>query len=493
MNFDRPSFFQLLGLSLLFLVALSLPKKLYAQRASKLNTELFRLLQNTPSEQQATILRPVLIKGQIAEIPRLVKREGGTYKYGAVTIASAELSLQGIARLLEEEAVERIEFRSAKAQFLGHVEDSLMLQHNRVNAVYQGAAPFPKAFRGQGVLLGIIDDGFEWQHPDFWQADSSTRILHLWDQNSGDARFFEYQYGYGAAWTKVDIDNYQCSHRALDHGSHVMGTAGGNARATGKYRGIAPETDLAAVAITSGTYFLSGFVDGLHYLLAEAAALGQPCVVNSSVGSYASGHDGKDLYAQLVAQLLQARSGQVLVQAGGNARQFPLHLGVSLQNDTAITAFQYHQATQKTHFTCYADTADWSAITFVLELIHPQTGQRLAQTRSFNVGRNFTLTGGIAQWSEWLFADAQGRDVTLNIYVDQYEDAYATTVEIASASDLGLWQLRCSGTGKYDIWSDEQHLGSSNMLTRTTPHYHSPDNAQTIVGFCDLCGSCGRR
>jgi hypothetical protein len=82
-----------------------------------------------------------------------------------------------------------------------------------------------------------------------------------------------------------------------------------------------------------------------------------------------------------------------------------------------------------------------------------------------------------------LFADAQGRAVTLDIYVDQYESAYATTVEIASATDLGHWQLRCSGTGNYDIWSDEEHTFSSNMIAKNTPYSPPLDNRQTIVGF----------
>lgn len=464
-----------------FLLLLVAP--LQAQKSSKLNTALFRLLKETPQNQHDSVYLPVLIKGALKQLPEWVKEEGGQYKYGANTIASAQLSLQGIARLLERKEVTRIEFQPATAHFLGYVEDSLMLQHNRVAPVFQGTTPFSTPFKGQGVLLGIIDDGFEWRHPDFWLADSSTRLLGLWDQNSTNSTYFQSYYSYGAEWTKADIDAYQCTHGALDHGSHVMGTAGGNARATGKYRGIAPEADLAAVGIISGRYFLSSFVDGVHYLFEKATALGQPCVVNSSVGSYGSGHDGKDLYAQLLSQMVQAQPGRVLVQAGGNARQSSLHLGVSLQNDTAVTAFAYHQAAQKMHFTCYADTADWSGISFSLELVHPTTGQRLAQTRTFQVGQQFVFTGGVAHWSELLFVDAQGNDVQLDIYIDQYEDAYATTVEISSASNLGWWKLHCQGTGHYDIWSDEPHLGTSNMLAGTGPYYQSPDNQQSIVGF----------
>ncbi|MFK7799042.1 MAG: S8 family serine peptidase [Aureispira sp.] len=462
---------------------LLLPIEGCTQSPSKINTALFRLLQQTPLEQQDSIQLPVLIKGDLSKLPKWVEQEGGRYKYGVKTIASVQLSLKGIAHLLEYEGVARIEFQPARGHVLEHVEDSLMWWHNRVQTVFEGAAPFPKAFRGNGVLLGVIDDGFEWRHPDFWQADSSTRILGLWDQRSTDSRYFQSYYSYGAEWDKAAIDAYQCTHRALDHGSHVMGIAAGNALATEKYRGIAPKADLAAVAISFDDYFLSSFVDGVHYLFNKATALGQPCVINSSVGSYESGHDGKDLYAQLVAQLIEAQPGRVLVQAGGNAQQFPLHVGATLQQDTALTAFAYHQAEGKTHFTCYADTADWSGVEFSLELLQPQTGQRLARTQTFRVGQHFVVNGGVAHWSEVLFLDAQGRAVQLDIFVDQYEDAYATTVEIRSATNLGHWQLRVVGTGKYDIWSDELLLGTSNILNRSVPYYQAADNLQTIVGY----------
>ena len=79
-----------------------------------------------------------------------------------------------------------------------------------------------------------------------------------------------------------------------------MGTAGGNARASGKYLGIAPKADLACVSVIRNASFLSGFVDGVHYLFNKADISGQACSINSSVGSYSSGHDGKDLYSQLI-------------------------------------------------------------------------------------------------------------------------------------------------------------------------------------------------
>lgn len=458
--------------------------QMLGQQSSKLSMDLYLKLKETPVVDYAEKNLPILVKGDLLTIKQVVEKEGGQYKYGVKNIASVQISLATVETLLGEPKVQRLEYREAVGHNLSYPEDTIMLTNNNVWDAHSGGGLLPHGFQGEGVLLGVIDDGFEWEHPDFVYPDSSTRILYLWDQNSTNTTYHEAYYGYGATWRKVDIDNYQCTHVADQHGSHVMGTAAGNARASGKYLGIAPKADLACVSVARDFTFLSGFVDGIHYLFDKADRLGQACAINSSVGSYSSGHDGKDLYSQLIDNMLTEKGGRALIQAGGNARAFPIHLGVALNNSTSKTQFKYHNSRQKVHFDLYADTVNFSNVDFSFQLMDPQNQQVIAQTGTYNVRKDFTFSGSIASLSQVLFVDANNNPVTLEIYIDQYENAYEVAINIHSASNLGHWQLSTTGTGQYDVWSDETLLGSSNMLGNiNTPNYTAADNIQTIVGY----------
>ncbi len=456
----------------------------WGQQSSKLNIELWEKLENIEKDDYTTVYISALVKGELKAIATIVQQNPkNKYKYGIKNIASVFVSLETVRALLLSPKVQRVEARTAIMQQLDYIEDTAVFCNNNVWAAHAGGGDLPRAMQGQGVLLAMIDDGIEWRHPDFLNADSSSRIMYLWDQLSSDARYAEGYFGYGASWDSTDLNRHQCTHVVGDHGSHVMGIAGGNGLASGQFVGIAPKADIACVKVKNQG-FLSNFVDGLHYLYRMADTMGQACVINSSVGAYQSGHDSKDLYAQLVANMLRAKSGRALVQAAGNAREYAFHLGGSLQNETAKTWFRKPTGSYYTTFSIYADTADFKNIDFSLQLINPNSHLVQAQTAIYNVVQDFVFSGSIAQKQQILFYDANGRPVRLFITVDQYENAYQIQIKIGSYYYNGDWQLTTSGSGQYDIWSKPSLTGTATILSNINiPFYLNPDNRQSIVGF----------
>ena len=113
---------------------------------------------------------------------------------------------------------------------------------------------------GEGVLVGCVDSGIDYSHPDFCSADGASRILRLWDQSvSGNP---PKGYEIGTEYTKEQIEEAltkktQAERYAVvpsrdlsGHGTGVMGIAAGNGRASnGVYRGVAPKSELIVVKL----------------------------------------------------------------------------------------------------------------------------------------------------------------------------------------------------------------------------------------------------
>ena len=52
-----------------------------------------------------------------------------------------------------------------------------------IRTVQRGSGEEP-GLTGKGVLVGIVDSGVDYRHPDFRKEDGGSRILKLWDQSA---------------------------------------------------------------------------------------------------------------------------------------------------------------------------------------------------------------------------------------------------------------------------------------------------------------------
>ncbi|MBO7318206.1 MAG: hypothetical protein J6U43_05765 [Bacteroidales bacterium] len=57
----------------------------------------------------------------------------------------------------------------------------------------------PEPYLGKGVIVGVVDLGFQWNHAAFRNADGSTRILAAWNQNDTSGSAPE-KYNYGSLY-----------------------------------------------------------------------------------------------------------------------------------------------------------------------------------------------------------------------------------------------------------------------------------------------------
>ncbi|MBF0550486.1 MAG: S8 family serine peptidase [Deltaproteobacteria bacterium] len=175
---------------------------------------------------------------------------------------------------------------------------------------------------GKNVVVGVVDTGIDTTHLDFKDANGS-RILYLWDQSQDGVP--PTNYDYGTEYTKADIDAGKCLEKDIQgHGTHVTGIAAGNGQGTGngyragRYVGVAPEAGLVIVKSDHlGWFYTDRIIDGLVYIQNKAKALGQPCVINLSLGMDYGPHDGTSIFEKTIDNMFGP--GMLIVASAGNS------------------------------------------------------------------------------------------------------------------------------------------------------------------------------
>ncbi|RLG61623.1 hypothetical protein DRO02_08855, partial [archaeon] len=86
---------------------------------------------------------------------------------------------------------------------------------------------------GSGIVIGIIDTGIDYRHPDFWFPNGSTKILSIWDQTIDGKPPNGFKYGYECP--RWEIEAGRCPERdEMGHGTHVASIAAGTGQASYK-------------------------------------------------------------------------------------------------------------------------------------------------------------------------------------------------------------------------------------------------------------------
>lgn len=194
-----------------------------------------------------------------------------------------------------------------------------------VNLVHDAAETLNRSYKGKGVVVGVVDAGFEYSHIAFnGEGSNTTRILRTWNQLF-DGKAPE-GYDYGSEYT----DAATLFNRVTDgvstmlHGTHVAGIAAGSDYNV-PYYGVAPSSDLIFVTYRGNA---DDVVDGVKYIFDQADRLGRPCVVNLSLGVHIGPHDGSSLSDQAFEAL--AGPGRIIVGAVGNEARYNMHVSKHL-------------------------------------------------------------------------------------------------------------------------------------------------------------------
>lgn len=413
-----------------------------------------------------------LVKGDIAKIRSIVTATKGTFRYAAGDIASVNISLEGLKALASDKSVIRIETGVGKKQVL----NDTMLVNNNVNPVHAGASPLPQGYDGTGVVIGLMDSGIDFTHPDFKDSNGNTRIKYLWDQTQPTAGNTPQPYAYGQEWDSVAINSGSPAHTDLaywGHGTHVSGIAAGNGLAINKYIGVAPNADIIMVALDF--YNANGVADATEYIYNKAQQMGKPCVINASVGDYMGSHDGLNLEAQLIDNLITAQNGRAFVAAAGNGGNYPFHLGYNVSSDTSFTWFN---ANGTIYFQMWADTNDLNNVDFSIgvDKIAPTYSSR-GNIPFSNISQHIGILG-----SDTLYNNGN-RIGVVQTYGEVLGGVYCMYFTVVPDSTQYKWRLMSTGSGRFDLWSFDMIYAGLPSASAFPPivHYKLPDISQTLV------------
>ena len=218
----------------------------------------------------------------------------------------------------------------------------------RVDSVHQGIN-LPMKYSGKNIVVGVIDFGFDYNHPTFYDTlHSKYRIKRVWELNSTGTPPPGYNYGKEITDTLL-IKAQGTDNTKQTHGTWVVGMAAGSGYgsnpANTRFRGMAYEADLVLVGVRRDSIeqewlqgSFSDFIDGINYIYTYAASVGKPCVVNISWGSQSGPHDGSTLFNLACNNL--TGPGKILVMSAGNEGQENIHLSKTFTpTDTLLNTF----------------------------------------------------------------------------------------------------------------------------------------------------------
>ena len=324
------------------------------------------------------------------------------------------------------------------------------------------------ALTGRGILMGIVDSGVDYFHPDFRNEDGSSRILALWDQSIPGRP--PQGYVTGTEYTKEEIDEALAlgenqgrrlvpSVDVSGHGTAVLGIAAGNGRASeGLNRGVAYESDMLVVkmGIPREKSFprTTELIQGIDYLVRKALELNMPLVINLSFGNNYGSHRGDSLLENYI-DTVAAVGRTVIVTGTGNNGSQPWHAGGILQQgkkeeiQLAVGAFEPTLNVQlwkdyEDEMEIYLESPSGERIGPLYERLGPQ--RHLLENTELLI---YYGKPGPYQLSQ-------------EIYID--------FIPVGNYVDSGVWKVLLSGkhvrSGQYFLW-----LPGGNVLNRGTGFY----------------------
>ena len=226
------------------------------------------------SNAQGQIVIPAFVYLQEGYSPDFLTSHGVEVRSVIGQVLTADIPLNALNEVAALDGVKYIEMGTPVQPRLNEARKEAF-----VNEVQTGES-LPEEYRGKGVVVGVIDNGFDYTHPNFYTRDKSElRIKRVWDQNaSGTA---PEGFDYGCEYTTAEAilaKGYDTDQTT--HGTHVLGIATGADNTNDKeVYGVATDADIVLVSYNSTNMYTgdnTAIIDGIKYIFDYAESVVNP-------------------------------------------------------------------------------------------------------------------------------------------------------------------------------------------------------------------------
>ncbi len=195
------------------------------------------------------------------------------------------------------------------------------------------------AYTGNGVVVGMIDVGVDFNHINFLDKDGNNRIVRVYmpgDHNGTPPVIDEMELPGSEYTTPEQIRLLTTDDSTQMHGTHTTGTAAGSYLANG-YHGVATGAQLVICAMPEDSLTDFNIANSIKYIFNYADEVGLPAVINMSLGSQDGAHDGSSTLCRLFDEV--SGPGRVCVVSAGNNGHMPININKTLGESDSLATF----------------------------------------------------------------------------------------------------------------------------------------------------------
>ena len=345
--------------------------------------------------------------------------------------------------------------------------------------------------QGQGVLIGFVDTGIDYQNPLFRKEDGSSRILGIWDQTletGAPDPVNSFQALYGTQYSREEIDQALAAPDPLalvpsadenGHGTFLASVAAGGEDPDQDFTGAAPKASIAMVKLKPAKEYLRDFyliregadayqendiMMGVAYLLHLARRFSMPLVICLGLGTNQGSHAGKSPLG-LYLDDINIYAGTAVITAAGNETGYGHHYRAVTRPEETLQTVELNVGEKDSGFSMefWAQDVDIYRVGFISptgEVVDPLP----SSTEEENVIRFLVEQTEITVFSS-IINTATGSQMIFIRFKDPMP---------------GIWNLTVSSalnvTGAFHIW-----LPSRGFISDTT-YFLRPDPDTLVTG-----------